>query len=106
MRDVALEQRIRTPDQDIRTIIGALEFEGLIDEATTSVLERALERAERVGAWRDSGSGAEPGGDAPDCCSVPRGMGGEAVAGGVEADQAIVGTQRLLSLPPVCSLCL
>ena len=44
LRDVALEQRIRTPDQDIRTIIGALEFEGLIDEATTSVLERAWER--------------------------------------------------------------
>jgi hypothetical protein len=44
LRDVALEQRIRTRDQDIRTIIGALEFEGLIDEATTSVLERAWER--------------------------------------------------------------
>jgi uncharacterized protein YutE (UPF0331/DUF86 family) len=44
LRDVALEQRIRTRDQDARTIIAALEFEGLIDEATTSVLERAWER--------------------------------------------------------------
>ena len=41
LRDVALEQRIRTRDQDARTIIGALEFEGLIDAATASVLERA-----------------------------------------------------------------
>jgi hypothetical protein len=44
LRDVALEQRIGTRDKDIRTIIGALEFEGLIDEATTSVLERAWEQ--------------------------------------------------------------
>jgi hypothetical protein len=44
LRDVALEQRIRTRDQDARTIIAALEFEGLIDATTTSVLERAWER--------------------------------------------------------------
>jgi hypothetical protein len=43
-RDGALEQRIRTRDQDARTIIGALECEGLIDAATASVLERARER--------------------------------------------------------------
>ncbi len=41
LRDVASQQRIGTRDQDARSIIRALEFDGVIDEATTSVLERA-----------------------------------------------------------------
>ena len=33
-----MERWIRTRDQDTRTIIGALEFEGSIDEATARVM--------------------------------------------------------------------
>ena len=43
-RGTAEGGRVGAADQDTRTIIGALEFERLIDEATTSALERAWER--------------------------------------------------------------
>ena len=82
LRDVASQQRIGTRDQDARSIIRALEFDGVIDEATTSVPERAWERRNELvhgGMATVSPSGRR----CEDCRCVSGGVGGEAVAGGV-----------------------
>ena len=50
LRDVAVENRVKTRGRDTRTIIGALEFEGLIDAATTSDLEAGVGSTESARA--------------------------------------------------------